>query len=103
LTPTRMLIEGLLVGAAAQRTCLDYTVAQTTRATVSTPIRAAPASRSARVHAASVAPVVKTSSTTSTCRPAAAADARNAPRTFAHRASAERSLCGWVVRTRATH
>ena len=55
------------------------------------------------MHAASVAPVVKTSSTTSTCRPAAAADARNAPRTFAHRASAERSLCGWVVRTRATH
>src|SRR5262249_36949649 len=43
-----------------------YTASQRTRATVSTPTRTAPAARSIRAHSAAVAPVVSTSSTSTT-------------------------------------
>src|SRR5881628_146218 len=81
---------------------VDYTAAQRTRATVRTPIRPAAAARSDRAHSESVAPVVRTSSTSRTWRPATAGVARNAPRTFAKRSPAGRSLCGLVARRRAS-
>src|SRR5438105_1503022 len=97
LTPTRMLMEGLLVGR--NRKLIQpglsigskYTATQRTRATVSTPTRAAPADRKMRAHSAAVAPVVSTSSTTTTWRPAAAG---RKPRSTAV------SAAGWPTSTR---
>src|SRR2546430_13546086 len=53
LTPTRVLIRGLLVGTTDRRSRQlgpNYTAAQRTRATVTAPIQPAPAARSARAH-----------------------------------------------------
>src|SRR3989304_1493712 len=75
---------------------------QGTRARVRTPTALAPASSNTRAHSATVAPVVKTSSISSTCRPATAADRDSvkAPRTLARRRSASKSVCDSVGRRR---
>src|SRR5262249_44045034 len=89
-----------MCGDLRRSTSPNYTAGCGTRATVRTPTRRAPPSRSARAHSPSVAPVVRTSSTTRTWRPDTAGAARKAPRTFARRSAAARSLCGRVGRTR---
>src|SRR3989454_6355419 len=104
LTPTRVLIRGLLVGTTDRRSRQlgpNYTAAQRTRATVTAPIQPAPAARSARAHSASVAPVVSTSSTNRTWRSATAGGPPDAPRAVAKRPAAGRALFGLVARSRA--
>src|SRR5256886_12707583 len=94
LTPTRVLIRGLLVGTTDRRSRQlgpNYTAAQRTRATVTAPIQPAPAARSARAHSASVAPVVSTSSTNRTWRSATAGAPPEAPRTIGQRPAAGRA------------
>src|SRR5256712_10981849 len=94
LTPTRVLIRGLLVGTTDRRSRQlgpDYTAAQRTRATVTAPIQPAPAARSARAHSASVAPVVSTSSTNRTWRSATAGAPPDAPPTLAQPPAAVRA------------
>src|SRR5438093_13681803 len=84
LTPTRILMEELLVGRTLRVPTIgaNYTAAYDTRATVSTPTDRAPAARRARAHSDAVAPVVSTSSTSTMSMPAADVEATNAPRTF---------------------
>src|SRR5262249_4059177 len=89
-------------GDLRRSTSPNYTAGGGTRARVRTPTRRAARSRSVRAHSPSVAPVVRTSSTTRTWRPETSGAARKAPRTFARRSDATRSLCGRVARTRAS-
>src|ERR1700691_353479 len=78
-------------------------LAHSTRARVSTSIRRAPAARSTRAHSCAVAPVVITSSTSNTRRPATRDGRRtaNASRTLRARWARSRAVCDGVARTRA--
>src|SRR5216117_2372215 len=80
----------------------NYTATYNTRATVSTPTERAPTACSARAHSPAVAPVVSTSSTSTTSAPAAVVEATNAPLTLARRAAASSSVWGAVARGRAS-
>src|SRR5262249_49192480 len=70
-------------GCGAVTTAPKYTATYNTRATVRTPIRLAPAALSTRAHSPTVEPVVITSSTSTTCRPATLGDAAKAAATLA--------------------
>src|SRR5690606_24979991 len=73
-----------------------------TRVTANTSTRAAPPATKAFVAASAVAPVVITSSSNTTLRPASAVHPAlvtlNAPRRFSHRAEPDSVTCGLVSR-----
>src|SRR5262249_38796218 len=96
------LMEELLVGRTLRVPTIaaNYTAPYDTRATVSTPTERAPAARSACAHADAVAPVVRTSSTSTMFAPAAEVEATKAPWTLARRWAARGAVGAAVARER---